>query len=404
MTGLFRNREVVPALMFHSVGLQDHSWAWSQISESLQTFEAKIADLSEAGFTSIFWSDLYQYMSGRKSLPRDSILLTFDDGYLDNWVYVFPILKKYGMKATIFMTTDFVDPGESLRPNLDSVAAGECSDSELSVPGFLSWPEMREMEASGFVDIQSHAMTHTWYFSGPRVVDIHRPEEVPRYPWLYWNARTDRKPCYLGEDQQHFLPWGYPVLEHEKSLAARRFLPDDTAVNELVQHVAENGGDRFCDSPAWEKELQDWMTHRFGEPQLPGVYESDEERRLRVLHELSGSKKVIEENLGKKVDFICWPGGANSEFVKELARESGYKSWTLDSKSEASKRNLPGEDPESIRRIGTSNALYLRGKPIGQSTARYQLWKIYDHQGSVLFGMVIRLYKAALFLFRRNSS
>ena len=47
------------------------------------------------------------------------VVLTFDDGYLDNWVAVMPLLRKYGQKAIIFMSTDFIDPTSQSRPTLD---------------------------------------------------------------------------------------------------------------------------------------------------------------------------------------------------------------------------------------------------------------------------------------------
>jgi hypothetical protein len=176
-------------------------------------------------------------MSGKKPLSGRSVMLTFDDGYLDNWVFVYPILKKYGMKGTIFVTTDFADPSLEKRLNLDDVWQGRAIMEELQPAGFLNWAEMKEMLDSGFIDIQSHGKTHTWYFSGPKIIDFHLPAEKSKYPWLFWNERPDQKPFYLNEDQQSFLPWGYPVLEHDKSLDVRRFFPDPEAIKGLLGFV-----------------------------------------------------------------------------------------------------------------------------------------------------------------------
>lgn len=156
---LLRNSKIVPVLMFHSVGLESHSWIWNMLSESVGSFEEKLTALKEQGFTTIFWGDLYDYMAGSRPLPRGSILITFDDGYLDNWVLAYPILKRLGMKATIFVTPEFVDPGSSARPTLDDVETGQCGRDELQIAGFLNWSEMRSMESSGFIDVQSHALT-----------------------------------------------------------------------------------------------------------------------------------------------------------------------------------------------------------------------------------------------------
>jgi peptidoglycan/xylan/chitin deacetylase (PgdA/CDA1 family) len=381
--------------MFHSVGLENHPWAWSYISEPLETFEAKIALFRKQGFSGIFWHELHEYMAGGRKLPENSILLTFDDGYLDNWVHVYPVLKKHGMKGTIFVSPDFVEPTGAVRPNLDDVAAGRCRPDELSVAGFLSWAEMREMEKSGVIDIQSHAMTHTWYFSGPKIVDFHRPHEITPYPWLFWNARPDRKPFYLEEDQQEFLPWGHPILEHAKSLTVRRFFPEDAAMNAITAFVAERGGREFFRRPDWQRELESGVATLVDGGALPGHYESDEARDARITDELQRSKLLIERNLDKQVDFICWPGGANDESVQRRARAVGFKAWTLSSVSQLGKRNVPGADPTSIKRMGTSNQLVVRGRRCGIAGPRYQLWRVLEHQGSAFHRAGLRAWKLA---------
>ena len=164
------NSDIVPVIMFHSVGLSGSDWVFSHISEPLKNFEAKLDALARKGCHTIHWSDLFSHMSGTAKLPHRTIMLTFDDGYLDNWVYVFPLIKRYGIKVTIFVSPEFVDPNENPRPTLEDVWSGRIKQSELQTRGFLCWEEMRAMSKSGLVDIQSHAFTHTWYFAGPKVM------------------------------------------------------------------------------------------------------------------------------------------------------------------------------------------------------------------------------------------
>lgn len=379
--------------MFHSVGLENHPWAWSHISEPIAIFESKIALLKKSGFHGVFWGELYDYTAGDLELPGNSILLTFDDGYLDNWVYVYPILKKYGMKGTIFVSPDFVDPSPELRQNMDDVMAGRCQPDDLVVAGFLSWPEMREMEASGLIDIQSHAMTHTWYFSGPQIVDYHRPHSITPNPWLFWNARPDRKPYYLSEDQQEFLPWGSPILQHHKSLEVRRYIPDEHALSKITDFVTAEGGSKYFDLEDWRPRLDDFVTAEFGSLNVPGRFESEDSQVKRFTDELKSSKRLIEKNLQKSVDFVCWPGGATNDLVQAIAQDVGFKSWTLSSRSALAKRNRPGTDPGNIKRLGTSNAIDVRGRRCGTAGARFQLWQILAHQGSTLHAILIRLFK-----------
>lgn len=392
-----RNKKIVPALMFHSVGLEDHSWAWSHISESLELFEKKIALLRDKGFNGVFWHELYDHMAGKATLPDNSIFLTFDDGYLDNWVHVYPILKKYGMKGTIFVSPDFVDPSDKVRPNLDDAIAGRCGKDELTVAGFLNWNEMREMEKSGLIDIQSHAMTHTWYFSGPRIDGFHEPHTVTPHPWLFWNERPDRKPFYLNEDQQEFLPWGFPILEHQKSLTVRRFFPDTGAVDEITGFVAANGGRDFFQRQDWQMVLRKHVAGTTQDGMLKGRYESDDDRTARITNEVQRSKVLIERNLDKQVDFICWPGGANDEDVQKLAENVGYRSWTLSSRSQLEKRNCPGSNPRSIKRIGTTNVIGVKGRQCGTGGKQYQYLRVVANQDSIFHSTALMAYKLAKF-------
>jgi len=167
-----RNRAIVPALMFHSVGLDSHPWIWSFLSEPVESFAAKVRLLRDRGFTGVFWQDLHGYMEGRTPVAPDSILLTFDDGYLDNWVYAFPILKKYGMRGTVFVNPEFVDPGTEVRPTLDDVWAGRCGMEEraLKPSEIHSTLSDRRLERSPI----SGRSQHTTYV----LADGHVPREI----------------------------------------------------------------------------------------------------------------------------------------------------------------------------------------------------------------------------------
>jgi len=393
--GLFRNKRIVPALMFHSVGLENHPWVWSHISESLKSFESKIAFLRKKGFNAVTWGDLYSYMAGDKTLPQDSILLTYDDGYLDNWVFVYPILKRYGMKGTIFVNPEFVDPCETVRPTIENVWSGDLVREDLQVAGFLSWPEMRRMEEDGVMDIQSHTMSHTWFFKGPKIEQFYFPSGVEEHPWLAWNTRPERKPYYLTEDQTGFAPLGYPLFEHEKALIVRRFFPDADAVRTVTDHVKNKGGREYFNSSARMTELRDWVESRFGDTVFPGTYETEAEQEARIRTELTDSKRLIEQQLDKCVDFVCWPGGGNDKNVQACARDAGYKSWTLGSQDQSTKRNLPGEDPISIKRMSTDNRVAIGSKIYGSGGPLYQWLHIASHQKSGIHRILLRSYKVA---------
>lgn len=371
---IYADLSIIPMVMFHSVGLESYPWVYSHLSEPVDLFDAKLDYLVRKGYRTLFWSDLYDHMTGRRIRHEKSIVLTFDDGYLDNWVYVYPLLKKYGVKATIFVNPAFVDPSSGCRKNIEY----ETDIQPSNAAGFLNWEEMRQMHASGLVDIQSHAMNHTWFFSGPRVVDFHHPGD--RYPWLAWNVRQNRQPFYLIEDQSSFVRWGSPVYEYEKALICRRFVPDPGVALYLENFTLEQDAD-FWKRPDWNQvlrhELDRWMTDR----SIAGTYETDQEYQARVVRELEQSKKIISEQLNKPVDFICWPGGGYNNTVIRLAKEVGYKAWTLSSRDSTEFRNRPGVPSFQVKRIASQSRRICRGMDIGLGTPEYFYHRIREHQG-----------------------
>jgi peptidoglycan/xylan/chitin deacetylase (PgdA/CDA1 family) len=323
-------------------------------------------------------------MSARKRIPLPSAMLTFDDGYLDNWVYVYPILKKYNAKATIFVNPEFVDPSNEARPNLEDLWANTVTEEQLSVAGFLNWQEMRRMQESKLVDIQSHGLTHTWYFSSPRLIAFHKPGHN-EYPWMAWNLRPDKKPFYLTEDQSEYVHYGTPIYVHEKALICRRYFPPREVAYELTSFVARNGGIEFFNLQGSEKQLLEYHHLLMTKFKIKEYYETDEEHKRRLFNELKLSKQLIEQNLDKNVDFICWPGGAYNKQVLSLAEEAGYKAWTLSSSDQTSYKNIQGGNPKTIKRVGSAPLQKYKDKTLGYTSGSELLFALKTHQGSLFY-------------------
>lgn len=116
-------------LMYHSVvpdGYDCGAWTTNQ-----GQLRADLQWMAEHGYTTVLPGEL----ASGKPLPKRAVLLTFDDGYANNYNVAFPVLKEFGAKAVIAPIVDYM---------------------ESEVYGFLSWDMCREMEASGLVEIGSH--------------------------------------------------------------------------------------------------------------------------------------------------------------------------------------------------------------------------------------------------------
>lgn len=366
-----RDQSIVPVLMFHSVEIGDRPWIWSTLCESLETFEGTLARLAANGFRTVKLADLYAHMSGSRRLSGHNIVLTFDDGYLDNWINAVPLLRKYGMCATVYVTPEFIE--QEAKPR-----------QQDTVAGFMNWEELREADSEGVLDVQCHALTHTWYFAGPTVIDIHRPTSVTPYPWLLWNARPDRKPFYLNENQQEYVPWGHPVFEHEKSLVVRKFTPDRSQVDAVSEYVAKQGGKSFFDRPAWHADLNSRFPELESTAGFAGDFETDEAYRARVFDELSTSRKIIEREINKQVEFLAWPGGGVNGVAVELAKKAGFKSWTLSSWQKPDYKNQPGANAREIKRVSGRSRVRWRDRTLKDAGAAWIVTKVLIHQGSLM--------------------
>ena len=100
-------------------------------------FDEQMAYLKDNGYITITPEELYEGIAGNLVLPERPLLITFDDGYIDNYTNALPVLKKYGMRATIFIVPGFTGNNAN----------------------YLNWEQLKEMEKNG-ITIQSHTLNH----------------------------------------------------------------------------------------------------------------------------------------------------------------------------------------------------------------------------------------------------
>ena len=113
-----------------------------------ESFEENIKTFLENGYTIISMEELNDAYNGKIALPSKPLLITFDDGYYSNYEYIYPILKKYHVKASIYIITDKVG-------------------QEIDGIKYLGWDECLEMHNSGLVEIYSHSKKHVFYSKLP---------------------------------------------------------------------------------------------------------------------------------------------------------------------------------------------------------------------------------------------
>ena len=120
----------VPVLMYHAVS--DDMWGINELFVSPSSMDEQLAYLVENGYDAIWFEDLAHIADYDKP-----VILTFDDGYDDNYTELLPLLQKYNVKATVFVIGNAVGMSHKMTEE-----------------------QIREMAASGLVSIQSHGYTH----------------------------------------------------------------------------------------------------------------------------------------------------------------------------------------------------------------------------------------------------
>ncbi len=178
---------VIPVIMYHSVDNPRH---YSGIIVSPNSFRKQMEFLRKRKYNVISLKEMVDIIKSRKHLLKKSVVITFDDGYVDNYTHAYPILKEYDFPAAIFVIANLVDK-----------------------KGYVTWDELREMEKSG-ITIGSHTLDHV------------------------------------------YLP-GIP---------------------------------------------SDWQSHQ-----------------------IVDSKKMIEKNLGHRIDYFAYPSGGYSDGTKDLVEQAGYQ-------------------------------------------------------------------------------
>ena len=192
----------VPILVYHHVDTQHGYWYVPP-----QHFEAQLAYLHDNGYRTITIAHYLDTVQGGATPPDKQIILTFDDGYADNYAVVYPLLKKYGMIGTFFIVS-----------------------GRVGTDGYMTWEQIVEMQQAG-MEMGAHTVSHPFLTKLPY---------VKAYLEI-WQSKVDL-------EQHLHTPisiFAYPYNDHNRVVTWLAQLVGFRAAVAVSPHGGDVGGDLF---------------------------------------------------------------------------------------------------------------------------------------------------------------
>lgn len=105
------NKNKIPVLCYHNLATVEEKTNFESEKDwtiDVKNFEEQLKYFKKHNYKTLTMEEFYEWKQGMLNLPQKSVLITFDDGFLSNYHYAFPLLKKYNMNATVFLIGEYV--------------------------------------------------------------------------------------------------------------------------------------------------------------------------------------------------------------------------------------------------------------------------------------------------------
>lgn len=265
--------EAVPVLMYHHVSPNP-----GLVTVSPETFTDHMDYLARAGYTTLNADQFLGFLQGSYQAPSKSVLITFDDGYLDNYVYAYPTLRSLGLQAVIFCVTGWLADGKPRKHTGEGFELPACPNhgmckqaiaSGRSDDVMLRWSEVERMSENGTIEIHSHTHTHTRW-------DKLIPDAKQRVQDLQQDLLHSRQSLLarLGKQSAHLCwPQGYFDAAYQAAATRLGFIAQYTTrqhVNTRTTPTDHIGRFVAKDLPA------NWLATRlflYSSPRLGSLYQ-----------------------------------------------------------------------------------------------------------------------------------
>jgi hypothetical protein len=273
---------LLPAFHFHDV-----TGEW---------LEPRLQFLADNGYHAVTCDEIARLVIDGTRPAARSVALTFDDAWESVWSVALPLLKQYGLRAILFAIPARIGDAPGASP-------------------FVTWTQLREIQASGVFDVQSHTKSHAMIFAGDQIVDFVRPgfedEPLLNRPVTAMNGRVDA----VGPEAL-----GTPLYVRRSRMSdARRYVADERVGERCRQHVAGRGGRAFFERSEWRRELQAVAAA------AAGAFESDAARATAIRDELASGRALLNEKLRTNtVKHVAMPWGVSGALARRALMATGH--------------------------------------------------------------------------------
>ena len=301
-------------LMYHRI-LDDNRKDQAEIQPGMCTtrsvFDGQMKFIA-GHYRPIPFSKLIDLKRKDETIPARTVAITFDDGWQDNYRNGLPILKKHNMPAIIFLATDLLE-AKGLPVFLEV--------SLLLAEGDL-WPGMA-------VTIFKEVVAEFGLVGKVKSLDDRRLESISSSAVRFMETLMLLDYRYIGMIAERMKE---AAGIKEATWAGQRWMLNWDEIKEMMQNDIEFG------------------SHGISHDLLINIPLD------QVKRELAESKRILENRLGKPVQYFSYPNGDHNADIRKLAKEAGYLAATA-----IFKDTLPGErgDLFALRRIGISEGSAL---------------------------------------------
>ncbi len=325
-----------------------------------ELFESHLNYLKKNGYNTLSINDFYEIITSQKVAKNPKqVLLTIDDARSSVWRFAYPLLKKYEMKATVFIIPGVTKEGETKRKTIENSWNGECELSEIESLDpedntLCNWIENITMYKSGVIDIESHTLFHKEVFTSKKIVDFITPEtDMVPYNFIgaaYFENEDSGKKVNFSEY------FGLPLFESAPIMFAE---PSFKVTNKFVEKCKVLYKNNLLQNGSWKEEIKKLVEKNTENSDYFVDLANSKERTEK---DLDFARKEIQNRLGSEAgNHLCLPWTKGNENTIEICKELSIKSvfWGV---IKNKKINKPNDDPYYITRLKNDFILRLPGK------------------------------------------